>query len=331
VRAARIHAYGGPEEIVIDDVPRPAVGPRDVLIEVHAAAVNPIDFKLRSGGQKAVVRWKLPHTLGMDASGVVVEAGDKVSRFEVGDAVFTSPTHAREGTYAEFVAVDEREVARKPSNVSHQEAAGIPLAGLTALQCVDAARVKSGDKVLVQAGAGGVGSIAIQICKHRGAEVATTCSSRNVELCTKLGADRVVDYTKERFDEVLNDYDVVLDMLGGDALRQGRTILKRGGYLVTVVSDIPTTVKRYGHYLGIIVAMGGLVAFKLGCMFRGLRFRYVLRKSDPKDLTKLSELIEAGAIEPLIDRVLPLEEAIDAHRHIESGRARGKIILSMKG
>ncbi len=328
MKAARIHAYGGPEQIVIDEVPRPSLRGRDVLIQVHAAGVNPIDYKLRSGAQRAVVRWRLPHTLGLDASGVVVEVGKKASRFAVGDEVFTSPTHAREGTYAEYVAVDERAVARKPPNITHAEAAGVPLAGLTALQCVQAARVKAGDAVLVQAGAGGVGSIAIQLCKQRGATVTTTCSTRNVALCSELGADRVIDYTRERFDD-LSGYDAVIDSLGGDAIARAMAILRPRGYLVTIVSDIPAAVDAHGPYLGLGVALAGMVSLRARCALKGIRFRYVLRKSDGAELAELAELIRTGAVTPLIDSVLPLEEAAEAHRRIESGHARGKIILKV--
>ena len=194
MKAARIHRYGSANELRIDDVAEPTVGPHDVLIEVHAASVNPIDTKIRAGYQRAVVRKRLPTTLGLDVAGVVTGVGNEVSRFEVGDAVYSSPTHRREGTYAEYVAVDERQVARAPAGLSHLEAATLPLVGLTAWHClVQAACLTRGERLFVQAGSGGVGVFAIQLGKHLGAEVATTTSKRNADLVRELGADRVVD------------------------------------------------------------------------------------------------------------------------------------------
>jgi NADPH:quinone reductase-like Zn-dependent oxidoreductase len=329
VKAAQIHAYGDAETLRVEDVDPPAVGPRDVLIEVVAASVNPIDWKIRSGHQRAIIRYRLPHVLGLDVSGVVVEVGKRVRRFRVGDEVFSSPSHRRQGTYAEYAAIDERAVALKPSNITHEEAAGIPLAGLTAWQALEG-RVAAGDKVLVQAGAGGVGSLAIQIAKHFGATVATTCSARNVELCTQLGADMVIDYGREAFDDVLSDYDLVFDTLGGEHKVRARDVLRRGGRLVSIVNDIPGAVKKHGPYLGMASAMGALLAFKLGCMWRGIRFSYVLRKPDGDALAALGTLIESGAVKPLNDSVYPLEEIVAAHQASESGRARGKIIIAVR-
>lgn len=330
MRAARIHAYGDPEQLRVDDVDEPEVGPRDVLIAVRAAAVNPIDFKLRSGAQRAVVRWKLPHTLGMDASGVVEVVGSKVTRFSPGDEVYCSPTHRRPGTYADKVAVAESAVAFKPRNVSFAEAAGVPLAGLTAWQSlVDAIDVTKGDRVLVQAGAGGVGSLGIQIAKHRGAHVITTCSPRNEALVRRLGADEVIDYRAQDVVEAVGACDVVFDTLGGDARDRSLALLSRGGRMVSVMGGIPDAVEKHGAHLGVVVAVSGLVGFALRCMARGVTFRYVVRKPDADDLAELTALIEAGKLEPVVDSVMPLEQVVDAHKLSESGRARGKIILAV--
>lgn len=330
MRAARIHAYGEPEELRVEEVDEPVVGPTDVLIAVRAAAVNPIDFKIRSGMQRAVVRWKLPHTMGMDAAGVVEAVGEEVTRFSSGDEVYCSPTHRRPGTYADKVAVDESAVAFKPRNVSFAQAAGVPLAGLTAWQAlVDAVNVGPGDRVLVQAGAGGVGSLAIQIAKHRGAEVVTTCSPRNEALVRRLGADDVIDYRKRDVVEAVGSCDVVFDTLGGQARDDSLKLLGRGGRMVSIMGGIPEAVTRHGAHLGVAVAAGGLVGFGLRCMARGVRFRYVVRKPDGDDLAELTALIEAGKIEPVVDSVLPLDEVAEAHKKSESGRARGKIILAV--
>jgi len=314
----------------VDDVEVPEIGPRDVLIGVRAAAVNPIDFKLRSGVQRALVRWKLPHTLGMDAAGVVEAVGDEVTRFSPGDEVYCSPSHRRPGTYADKVAVEESAVAFKPRNISFAEAAGVPLAGLTAWQAlVDAVDVSKGDRVLVQAGAGGVGSLGIQIAKHRGAHVITTCSPRNEALVRRLGADEVVNYHKQDVVEAVGSCDVVFDTLGGEARDRSLELLGRGGRLVSVMGGIPDAVERHGPHLGVLIAVSGLVGFALRCFARGVTFRYVVRKPDGDDLAELTALIEAGKIEPIVDSVVPLEDVVDAHKRSESGRARGKIILAM--
>lgn len=330
MRAAQIQAYGPPEVLQIADVERPVAGPRDVLIELYAAAVNPIDWKIRSGYQRAVIRYKLPHTLGLDGSGVVREIGSKVTRFAVGDEVYTSPTHRRPGTYAEWVAVDEREVAHKPKSLTHQQAAGIPLAGLTAYQAlVEEAGIQAGHKVFIQAGAGGVGTLAIQIAKHMGCEVATTCSARNVELVRALGADRVIDYNVEAYDEVLRDYDVVLDSLGGDHKARYHKVLNKGGVVVSIVNDVPTLVDQHGHYLGLGCVIVRMLNNKLSAWRNGLRYAQVLKSSDGVALEKLSEIIDGGAVQAAVDRVFELEQIVAAHRYGETGRARGKIIIAI--
>ena len=331
MRAAQIHEYGPPEVLQVGEVERPTVRARDVLIEVHAAGVNPIDWKMRSGFQRAVVRYQLPHTLGLDASGVVVEAGAKVKGFAVGDEVYTSPTHRRPGTYAEFVAVDERAVARKPKGLTHEQAAGIPLAGLTAYKAlIEVANIQPGQKVFIQAGAGGVGTLAIQLAKYKECEVATTCSARNVELVRELGADRVIDYNAEEYDEVLSDYDVVLDSLGADHKKRYGKILKRGGMVASIVNDVPAMVKKHGPYAGLGRVAGAIVSNKVGAWLGGFRYAQVLRAADGIALGKLTEAIEDGAINPIVDRVFDLDDIVEAHRYSETGRARGKIIISMR-
>jgi NADPH:quinone reductase-like Zn-dependent oxidoreductase len=331
VRAARLHAYGPPDVLGVDDVERPAARPRDVVIEVHAAAVNPIDWKIRRGYQQAVIHYDLPHTLGLDASGVVVAVGPKVRRFSVGDEVYTSPTHRRPGTYAEYVAVDERAVARKPKGLTHEQAAGIPLAGLTAYKAlVEVAEIRLGQKVFIQAGAGGVGSLAIQIAKQRGCEVATTCSARNADLVSELGADRVIDYRTEAYDEVLRDYDAVLDSLGGEHKERYRKVLRKGGIVSSIVNDIPELVKNHGPYLGMGRAVVSILGNMLGARLAGRRYAQVVRRPDGAALERLTHLVEDGAIQPLVDRVFPLEDIVEAHRYSESGRARGKIIIAVR-
>jgi len=331
MRAATIHAYGGPEVLRIEDIAPPAVGRRDVLIDVHAASVNPVDVKLRSGVQRAVVRYRLPVVLGLDLSGVVVAVGTDVTRFAPGDEVFASPTHRRQGTYAELVAVDEAELAHKPARLSHVEAASLPLVGETAWQClITAAKLAPGERVFIQAGSGGVGTFAIQLAKHVGATVATTCSTRNVELVQRLGADIVVDYTCERYDDILHDYDVVLDSLGGRDAYRARRLLRRGGRLVSIASGLPDAVARRGAYLGTALTACRLAWFAMTSRWLGKSASLVIRKPDGGQLARIAALVDAGAIQPVVSQTFPLEEVAAAHRALETGRTRGKIVLALK-
>ncbi len=330
MRAARYHRYGPADVLQIDDVAVPEPRPRDVLVEVHAAAINPVDTKIRAGYQRTVVRKRLPTIPGMDVSGVVTARGAEVTRFAVGDAVYGSPTHKREGTCAEFVVVDERELALKPSNLDHVEAASIPLVGLTAWNSlITGTHLKAGERLLVHAGSGGVGTFTIQLAKHLGAWVATTCSGRNAELVTRLGADRVVDYTKEAFEEVLEPLDVVVDALGGEITDRSLAAVRRGGRVSTLNSGLPEYAKRFGPTLGVLAVAVTLLRRKLGARLRGKQLHMALREARGDQLEEITKLIEAGGSEAVIDRRFPLEDIVEAHRAQESGRARGKLIIEL--
>lgn len=332
MRGAQIHEYGPPEVLRVEDVDVPAVGPRDVLIEVHAASVNPVDWKIRSGYQRGIIRYKLPHVLGLDVSGVVMKTGSAVDKFVLGDEVYCSPTHKRSGTYAEYVAVDQDTVALKPTTIDHHGAATLPLVGLTAWEAlVTKSHLAAGERVLITAGSGGVGTFAIQLAKHLGAEVATTCSARNTELVERLGADTVIDYTKQRFDEVLTDYDVVLDSIGGEERARALKILRKRGRIATIVSGIPEASKKYGPTLGAVVVLFKMLGFKMKSRIgHGVRTSWVLRPDDGDVLGQITSLVEQGAIEPVIDRVFPLDDIAAAHEYSQSGRARGKIVIAVK-
>jgi alcohol dehydrogenase len=331
VRAARIHEYGDASVLRVDDVEKPKPGPRDVLVRVMAASVNPVDTKIRAGSQRGIVRLSLPWILGLDVSGVVEEVGPLVTRFSVGDEVMSTPTHRRPGTYAEWIAIDESQVAKKPKRVDFIAAATLPLVGLTAWEClVTRARIGPGARVLIHAGAGGVGVMAIQIAKHFGAHVATTASTRNVEFLRELGADVVVDYTKEEFDQVLSDYDVVLESLGPDIARRSLPILKRGGILTSINTGLPDATARYGPNLGVLaVALRMLSSTLSARMTRGVKFTTVVRASDGNTLGELGALVDAGVIRPVIAQVFPLERIVDAHLAQETGRTRGKLAIQL--
>ena len=330
MKAATIHEYGGPDVFRVEDFPAPTMRPRDVLVAVRAAGVNPVDCKIRGGVQRAIVRHRMPAVLGLDVSGFVLDVGPEVSKFKRGDEVFGSPTHKRQGTYAEIVAIDEAELALKPARIDHVEAASLPLVGQTAWQCLVVwARLSTGERLFVQAGAGGVGTFAIQLAKHLGAEVATTCGEANFPLVKGLGADRVVDYRRERFDDVLRDYHVVLESVGGADLRRARRVLRRGGRLVYITSGLVERTQRYGAYVGAAVVLADMLRLKLSSRLLGKRAGFVVRKPDGAQLARIAELVDARIIRPVVERALPLERVADAHRAIETGRTRGKIVLDL--
>ncbi len=332
MKAAMIKEYGPSDVLQIGEIPRPQPGSRDVLIEVHASSVNPIDWKIRQGKQRGAIRYKFPVVLGMDVSGVVVEAGSKVKQFKVGDEVYSSPTHRRQGTYAEYICIDESAVAQKPSNITHQETASIPLVGLTAWEAlVVKGKVKPGQKVLIQAGAGGVGSFAIQLAKQLGAYVITTCSTRNVEKVKALGADQVIDYTKENYEEILKDIDVVVDALGGEEKYKARKILRRGGRLSLLNATLIQNTERFGPNIGLLKTGLDLATFKLSSwLFHGISANTIMRPPSGKILAELTTLIEAGDIKPVVDRVYDLEDIAEAHSYSETGRAQGKIVIALR-
>jgi len=330
MKAARFHAYGGPEVLQIEDVDKPVPGPRDVLVRVIAASVNPVDYKLRSGGQRNIVRYRLPWILGLDASGVVEAVGAEVTRFRPGDEVWSSPRHNRPGTYAEYICIDEQEVARKPKNLTHEEAASIPLVGLTAYQCViDKGHLTDGQTALIHAGSGGVGAFAIQLAKHLGARVVTTCSAKNAAFVESLGADQVIDYTKERFDDVLaGKVDFVLDSVGEPAFAGNLRALRGGGRMSNISVDVPSHVARFGPTLSLFTLAGTMIWLHVWPLLKkGIRVRHVIKQCSGAELGTITDLVEAGAIRPTVACVLPLEDVVEAHRRIETNRTQGKIVL----
>lgn len=312
MRAIRIHGYGGPEVLQLELVPAPTPGPHDVRIGVHAAAINPVDFKIRSGAQRAVVWLSFPWTLGMDVSGEVLEVGAEVTRFKVGEEVVASPSHRRMGCYAEEVVVRADEVAFKPRSISHVEAASLPLVTLTAWDAL-------------------FGSVAIQLAKHLGAEVLTTCSAANVELVKKLGADVVINYRSQDWREVARGCDAVLDSLGGEALPGAIATVKKGGRVACITPGLPEYSEKYGAGLGLVV-FGASIAWRIVAarLSRGVALQLVTRRANGESLDALMKLVDAGALKPVIDRVFPLGEAAEAHRYLETGRARGKVVLSVR-
>lgn len=308
MKAIRIHQYGDVETLSYEAAPMPEPGPDDVRVRVHAAAVNPVDWKIRAGYLAAMVPHQMPLTLGWDVSGVVDQLGANVPHLAVGDAVYSRPDIARNGSYAEYVVVRASEVAAKPESLSHNEAAAVPLAGLTAWQLLfDHAQLRKGERVLIHAGAGGVGSFAIQFAKWAGAHVIATASAANEALVRDLGADEFVDYRSQQFEEVLDKVDVVFDTIGGDTQARSVQLLKQGGRLFSVVASPDD---------GVLEAAGATGGF-------------VMVQPNSDELGRIAQLIDAGTVRVLIDSVFPLSETRAAHEKSETGRAKGKIVLEV--
>lgn len=326
MRAAVLTRYGSPDGLEVRDLPDPHPGPDDVLIEVRASSVNPVDTKIRSGAQRAVVRVPLPWVLGLDVSGVVVAVGERVRRFAVGDEVYASPTHRRQGCYAELVAVDERQVARKPSNLTHVEAASLPLVALTALRCLQPRLAsRPGQRVHVQAGTGGVGSVAVQIARVFGAEVSTTCSAANAELARSLGASQVIDYREHTFSDVVNECDLVLESVGGESWVHALDAARCGGEVASINAGLGRRGSLYGPYLGSLLTGLALVGYWLRGAAQGVKVRNVVRVPDGVALARVTEWVEAGLVRPVVGRVFGLEEIREAHTALERGGVVGKV------
>jgi NADPH:quinone reductase-like Zn-dependent oxidoreductase len=308
--AVRIGEFGPPDVLQLETVPRPSAGPGELLVRVHAAAVNPIDTQVRAGHAQSLVNVRLPHVPGYDLSGEVVEAGEGVTRFTPGDPVFAMLDLRRGGAYAEYAIVKEQEAAPKPERASHVEAASLPLVALTAWQALfETADLQPGQTVLIHAGAGGVGSVAIQLARWRGAHVIATASERNHAFLRSLGADIVIDYTTQRFEEVARDVDVVLDPIGGDTQRRSLATLRDGGILVGLVGLSPHAVAPE----------------------RALRTTAILVRPDASQLAEIAALVDAGQLRPVVSHRLPIAQAADAHRQSETGHTRGKIVLDVHG
>jgi NADPH:quinone reductase-like Zn-dependent oxidoreductase len=333
VKALVADRYGDNRVVRLADVPKPTLRERDVLIELHAASVNPIDFKIRSGKLKTIRRFEFPLVLGCDGSGVVREVGPAAKRFREGDEVFVRFDKDRMGAFAEYGAVDETLCAPKPKTVDHRAAAAIPLVGLTSWQAlVEIGKLEAGQKVFIPAGSGGVGTIAIQIAKHRGATVATTTSAKNFDLVRSLGADVIVDYTKEDFTRVVTGQNLVFETMGGEAELRSLTVLDRGGTMVGIAGLPDQAFAREAGMNGFVrLALRVMTAKRTRVARRlGVRYTYLFMRPDGAQLALLGDLVDRGALKPIVDRVFPLAQAADALAYLETGRARGKVVIAMK-
>jgi NADPH:quinone reductase-like Zn-dependent oxidoreductase len=306
MKAVRIHQYGGRDALAIDDIPVPAIAPDEVLVKVVAASINPVDWKVRAGYLAQMIPHALPLTLGWDVSGVVAQVGAEVRQWQVGDAVFSRPDLARNGTYAEYVAIRAAECARKPRTISHVEAASLPLAGITAWEAMmDLARVGPGQRVLVHAGSGGVGSLAIQIARAAGATVIATTSGRNRALVESLGAHQVVDYATTKVADAVEPVDAVFDTIGGEVQEASWSLLNPGGIQVSIIS--PPDEARAAAL--------------------GVRGAFLFIGPNAPVLERLAAMVDAGTLRPIVGAEFALDDIVAAHALSESGRAVGKIVL----
>jgi len=309
MKAIRIHNYGGPEVLNYEDTARPRPKSGELLIRVHAAGVNPLDWKVRAGYMKKFLPHKLPLIPGWDLSGVVEELGPHASRFHKGDEVFAMAHPMQDGAYAEYITLPETLIARKPNSLHHVHAAAVPLAALTAWRSLfEMAQLEQGQFILIHGGSGGVGHFAVQLAKWKGAHVIATASTRNQQLLRELGVDEPIDYTTQRFEDVARNVDVVLDTVGSDTLDRSWQVLKRGGILLSLVQPIPEA-RAKAH---------------------GVQGARVVNAPNGDWLREIAELIDGWKLKVIIDRILPLSEARRAHELSQLGHARGKIVLRVK-
>jgi NADPH:quinone reductase-like Zn-dependent oxidoreductase len=333
MKAFILDRYGSAERVRAGDVPDPELREDDVLVQIHAAGVNHLDSRIRSGEFKLILPYRLPLVLGHDVAGVVIRVGSRVRRFKPGDEVYARPADGRIGSFAELIAINENDVAIKPKALTMEEAASIPLVGLTAWQAlVERAHLRKGQRVLIHAGSGGVGTFAIQLAKHVGATVATTTSTANLDLVRSLGADVAIDYKKEDFAHVLRDYDVVLHSLDKVTLEKSLRVLKPGGQLISI-SGPPDA--AFARGIGASWVLRGIMGFlshsiRAKARRRQATYSFLFMKANGGQLTEIANLIDAGVIRPVVDRVFPFASTKEALAYVEAGRAKGKVVVSLR-
>lgn len=333
MKAFVINRYSKDESLQLVDLTEPIIKENEVLVEIHATSVNQLDTKIKTGEFKLLLPYKFPLILGHDVAGIIKKVGSKVSQFKVGDEVFARPADFKIGSFAEYIAINENDIALKPKNISMEEAASFPLVALTVWQAfVEKANLKKGQKVFIQAGSGGVGTIAIQLAKHLGATIATTTSADNVDLVKSLGADIVIDYKTQDFETILKNYDFVLNSQDGKTLEKSFRILKSGGKVVSI-SGPPDT--DFAKEIGLSWFMKTAIFFlsrkaKKQAKKLNVDYSFLFMQANGKQLSEIGKLIEAGVIRPIIDKVFSFEQTNEAMSYVASGRARGKVIVKLK-
>ena len=333
MKALVFKRYGGLDHVAFADITRPVPKPDELLVQVHAVGLNPIDYMIPKGTFKPFLRFQLPATLGSDLAGVVVERGSRVTRFKPGDAVFASIFDLGTGALGDFALVPENAAALKPANLDFVRAASIPMVGLTSWQALkERANLRAGQKVFIPAGSGGVGTFAIQLAKHLGAKVGTTTSTGNMDLVRSLGADEVIDYKTQEFEEVLRDYDAVLGTVRGDALEKSLRILKPQSIVVSLIGPPDAAFGRARGMNFFMVFVFGLLSRKVlrHAKKRGVKYSFLFVHPDGGQLAEIGALLDAGSIRPVIDRIFPFDQAKEALVYLEKGRAKGKVVVQMK-
>lgn len=334
MKAFVVNKYSKKTKLQLTETPQPVGSENEVVVQIHSTSVNPIDYRIKYGDFKLILPHKMPFILGHDLAGVVVKVGSAVRSFNVGDEVYALPPVDKIGTFAEYIAIDESYVVRKPKNLTMDEAASIPLVGLAVWQLlVERVALKRGQKVFIQAGSGGVGTFAIQLAKHIGAYVATTTSADNIELVKKLGADVVIDYKKDDFEKILTGYDVVLHSQNTESLHKAMRILKSGGKVVSISGppDVDFAIQMKANWLIKTVMYFLSRSIKKTAKKLGVHYSFLFTRAQGEQLTQITSLVESGVIKPIIDKVFPFSRTNDALEYVEAGRSKGKVVIKIKG
>lgn len=333
MKAFIINQYSKQSGLELTTMPEPIVEKNDVLVQVYAAGVNLLDSKIKSGEFKLILPYKTPFIIGHDVAGIVVKVGDEVQNFKVGDEVYARPSDYRIGTFAEFISINEKDVAIKPQKLSMEEAASIPLVGLTAWQAlIEKANIQKGQKVFIQAGSGGVGTFAIQLAKYLGATVATTTSAANFDLVKSLGADIVIDYKKDDFETILKNYDVVLNSQDTKTLEKSLKILKPGGKIISISGPPDPDFAKGIGLSWMMKLILSLLSYKVRNKAKQHRVSYsfLFMRANGNQLSQITSLIDSGIIRPIMDKVFPFEATNEALAYVETGRAKGKVVVKLK-
>lgn len=333
MKAYSISKYSKTDKMNLVELPEPSIKDNEVLIEIYAAGVNQLDSKIKSGEFKLILPYKLPLVLGHDVAGVITKIGLKVTKFNIGDQVYARPADFNIGAFAEYIAINEKDVALKPKNISFEEAASVPLVALTVWQAlVEKANLRKGQKVFIQAGSGGVGIIAIQLAKHLGATVATTAGAGSFELLKQLGADVLIDYRTQDFESILKNYDLVINSQDTKTLEKSLNIVKAGGKVISI-SGPPTP--DFGKKIGasrVIRFILSLISsgIRKKAKKKGINYEFLFMTANGRQLEEITKLIESGVIKTILDKVYPFEQTNEALEYIERGRAKGKVVVKIK-
>jgi len=333
MKAYVLKKYGEKDELQQLEMPEPALKENEVLVRIHAAGVNQLDLKLKNGAFKMIMPYRLPLILGHDVAGVVTKTAAGSTLFKVGDEVFGRVADFKIGTFAEYIAVNEHDLALKPGNISFEEAASIPLVGLTAWQAfVEKAKLQKGQKVFIQAGSGGVGTLAIQLAKHLGATVATTTSAANFDLVKKLGADILIDYKTSDFEDTLSDYDLVLNSQDTPTLLKSLRTLKKGGKVVSISGPPDVAFAKdagLNWLMQTVISLLGRKVLKQATKLE-VDYSFLFMKASGRQLAEIGKLIQAGVIQPVVDKVFPFSQVNEAMSYVNSGRVRGKVVVKIR-